>query len=375
MFFYLPSAVFLAAAVFPANGRECYTCACPANSLNCPCSTTDVQETDITYCIINRDHKNQGYSTYLGFLPRNSSKYSIKNPHYISIREVIHYNDSAKEWDTNPDGIIYGCDWDRCNSPDLVPKLPNSFSLALPESWLSNFILGSNPGSCHECSDDPNCGTDDFLDVGRCPEKACNDTCVLREYFENPDSGEFCYQSSCFTEASSPAYDLDTHRIEIDAIYYLDSKIFNVWEIDIFCRADDCSRPEIFKEIRANLEKNVTIDGFESVSSTIASTASTPASTASMPASTASATGSTIASIASTPALTASATVSTIASTPASTASATVSTIASTPASTASTPASTASATVSTNASTASTIALTYGYLSVFIVFLFNFFR
>ena len=43
----------------------------------------------------------------------------------------------------------------------------------------------------------------------------------------------------------------DRHRIEIEGILYLQNQppVIEVWTANIYCRADDCSRPTIFNEV------------------------------------------------------------------------------------------------------------------------------
>ncbi|CAF1118247.1 unnamed protein product [Didymodactylos carnosus] len=260
---YPSQVILLVFCIISTNGLECYDCACPSNTI-CPCDKTESIEGNNTYCVIVREHIGENIDITLEHIPRNLTKFYVKNPYYISVRESISYDDVIPEWKTDTLKVIYGCNWDLCNKPDLVPLLPSSFSLSLPDEWLNNFILGSDPTMCHECPDGPSCGDTDFFDISRCPEKACNGTCILSDLFEHPDSDplEFCYQSFCYESASDIEFDIDTHRIEIDGIYYLDTEEFAIWEIDVYCRADDCSRPEIFSEIRENLRKNINVNEF-----------------------------------------------------------------------------------------------------------------
>ncbi|CAF1327730.1 unnamed protein product, partial [Didymodactylos carnosus] len=266
MNFFAFSLILLVFNTIPTNGLECYKCYC-ADSAACPCNETESRQGNNTYCVITREHIGGNFDISLGHIGTNSTKVYIKNPHYISVRESVKYNDNTSEWETIPDLIAYGCNWDYCNKPELVPLLPGSLSLSLPNAWLDTFILGTNPSTCHECRDGPVCGDTDFFDISRCPEKACNATCILSDLFDNPDTNplQFCYQSFCYGDESTSDLDIDTHRIQVDGIYYLDTRKFDIWEIDIFCRADDCSRPEIFNEIRSNLTTQINVNAFLSL--------------------------------------------------------------------------------------------------------------
>ncbi|CAF1563363.1 unnamed protein product, partial [Adineta ricciae] len=101
---------------------------------------------------------------------------------------------------------------------------------------------GEPARNCHECPDAPQCGTNDFLDISRCPIHSCNTTCLVSDTFDDPLTGEQCYQSQC-----APAY-LDNdltgffggkYRIDIEAIVYLaqDRSKYYLWEMDVYCGA------------------------------------------------------------------------------------------------------------------------------------------
>ncbi|CAF1400673.1 unnamed protein product, partial [Didymodactylos carnosus] len=217
-----------------------------------------------TYCVIIRDKLDEDtYDISLEHIERNSTKVFVKTPHYISVQESIMYDESEKYWYTRHDEITYGCNWDLCNKPEIISLLPNSFDLRLRKSWLDENIL-ENPTitsrDCHECSDFEVCAdTQFFIDESRCPVKSCSGTCFVKDRFDKPDSTEFCYNSKC-TDDSGPGNEINKHKIILEAIWYLDEKKLDLWEIDVFCRADDCSRIEIFDEIRKNLISTINVD-------------------------------------------------------------------------------------------------------------------
>jgi hypothetical protein len=233
--------------------RRCYECYCSDASISsCSCNRTTVRPAASTYCVIDRLNIGEAYYIDLGHIDRSSSRIYIRNFPYLLVEESIFYNESTGIWNTTTNYVIYGCDWDYCNHPSLVPYLPASFQMRLPESWLNSSVLGSGQPvrDCHQCPDTAYCGTLDFLDASRCPIQACNTTCVVSDIFDDPSNNLQCYQSFCvpFGGDSDP---YDRHRIEIEGILYLSNQPRSVelWEVDIFCRADNCSEPEIFNDV------------------------------------------------------------------------------------------------------------------------------
>ncbi|CAF0893028.1 unnamed protein product [Didymodactylos carnosus] len=175
----------------------------------------------------------------------------------------MSYDSDTEKWNVLPEQITYGCNWNRCNDPKLVPKLPESFLIQLPTDWLSINLLpngtAGNPSTCHNCPDAPQCGDTDFFDISRCPEIACNGSCVMEDKFDDPESIplQFCYQSICDT---SPV--TDNRQLVIGSIYYLEPRELNILEMQVSCRADDCSRPEIFQDIRQKMTEKLDLDAF-----------------------------------------------------------------------------------------------------------------
>jgi hypothetical protein len=231
--------------------RRCYECSC-SDAISCTCDRTTVRPADSTYCIIER--MNVGQTSYidLGHIDRASTRIYIRDFPYLLLEETISYSEQTAIWNTVTNYIIYGCNWDYCNDPSLVPYLPASFQMRLPEQWLNDNVLGTGQTvrDCHDCPDVPQCGTLDFLDSSRCPIRACNTTCVVSDTYDDPANNLQCYQSRCVPiGGDNDPY--DRHRIEIEGILYLSKQPRSVelWEVDIFCRADDCSRPEIFNEV------------------------------------------------------------------------------------------------------------------------------
>ncbi|CAF4369864.1 unnamed protein product, partial [Rotaria sordida] len=155
------------------------------------------------------------------------------------------YDESGRRWFTTTDLVIYGCNWNLCNKPQLIPLLPNAFQMRLPESWLNTNVLGSGQPQrdCHECPNAPQCGTTNFIDTSRCPIRSCNTTCLVRDTFDDPAFEFLCYQSFCISP-NDDQYNINHHRVEIEGLVYASQpNDVKIWEIDLYCSADDCSRP------------------------------------------------------------------------------------------------------------------------------------
>jgi hypothetical protein len=231
--------------------RRCYDCYC-FNNPNCPCNKTTLMPANSTYCWIIRE--NFGQESWISYehVDQESTRVHIREFPYLVVEESILYNEQTRVWNTITFMVIYACDWDYCNHPNLAPYLPNTFQMRLPEAWLNTNVLGTGQPvrDCHECADVPQCGTTDFLDPGRCPIRACNTTCLVFDTFDNPEDDLQCYQSFC-APPDTEGWEIDTHRVEIEGILYLrkQPREVEIWEIDLYCRADDCSRPEIFNEV------------------------------------------------------------------------------------------------------------------------------
>ena len=233
---------------------SCYACAC-YDVADCSCNTVEVSDSTSTYCVIIRmNDADSDFLIELSHIDLNSTRVNIRKFPYILAEESILYNDTTKTWNTRTNLIVYGCNTHLCNHPKLVPFLPGSFEMRLSEEWLNQNVLGNSSTirDCHECPNAPQCGSETFLDSGRCPVKSCNTTCVVSDTYNDPSLGEFCYQSYC--ASSNQALENIDPRVEIEGlIYEAEKDKFEIWEIDIYCQADDCSRPTIFEELRSNL--------------------------------------------------------------------------------------------------------------------------
>jgi len=173
--------LLLLVSVVPLNSLICYECACDQTSVSqCNCSdTSDLDDND--YCVIYEQRDILGTRIDLTRIPRNSTWVFVEDPYYILVVESIRYNLTAQEWYLWTNSIIFGCDWDLCNSPNLIDSLPDSFKLSIDENWLDTNIYGT--GSVDSCNYCPTgvCGdTLNPIDFSQCPITPCvNVTTVI----------------------------------------------------------------------------------------------------------------------------------------------------------------------------------------------------
>ncbi|CAF3596602.1 unnamed protein product [Rotaria socialis] len=236
------------------NPLTCYNCAC-IGTTTCTCTSTVVTSLDETYCIVARENIGQEVFINLGYIETDSSYVYILEAPFVLVEETIAYDEQGVRWLTTTDYVVYGCNWNLCNKPALLPLLPSSFQMRLPEPWLNTNILGTGAPvrDCHECPEAAQCGTTEFLDASRCPIKSCNTTCLVLDVFNDPADDLLCYQSFCIPPEADE-YNIYHNRVEIEGIIYANEPtVVKIWEIDLYCRADDCSRPEIFKELKDQL--------------------------------------------------------------------------------------------------------------------------
>ena len=73
---------------------------------------------------------------------------------------------------------------------------------------------------------------------------------------------EQCYQSQCAPEYlnnESAELSGDKYRIDIEIVVYLaaNRSDYDIWEIDVYCGAYNCTRPTIFQEIANQLSVEI----------------------------------------------------------------------------------------------------------------------
>ncbi|CAF4019845.1 unnamed protein product [Rotaria sp. Silwood2] len=236
------------------NPLKYYSCEC-TSSTTCACTSFEVVSLDDTYCIIAREHRDQDISFNFTYLDYYASYNYILEAPFVVVEETISYDERTARWLTATNLVLYGCNWNSCNKSELISLLPNTFQMRLPETWLNTSILGTGRlvRDCHECPDAPQCGTTDFLDSSRCPIHSCNTTCRVSDTFNDPAFELLCYQSFCIS-SSDDQNDINHHRVEIEGLTYAsEPNDVKIWEIDLYCRADNCSNPEVFKELREQI--------------------------------------------------------------------------------------------------------------------------
>ena len=232
---------------------QCYNCSCV--NTTCPCTTYEVSDRENTYCVIVRQTFGQNTVIDMEHIDSTATAVYIREFPYVLVEESISYNEGTGQWSTKTNFVVYGCNWNLCNKPELVSLLPDSFQMRLPDAWLNSSILGdgSPVRDCHDCPDAPQCGSATFLDASRCPIRQCNTTCIVSDSFNDPAYDLLCYQSYC-VPPQDDVYTNDRHRVEIEGVIYAnDPTAVELWEIDLYCRADDCSNPDLFKELRQKL--------------------------------------------------------------------------------------------------------------------------
>ena len=253
------SALFQQVNTEQPNQLSCYDCYC-VNDPVCACDKIRTLPASETHCTIIRLYLGQNVFLYLEHINRNSSAIYIRDFPYMLVEESILYDESSSQWNTFPTLVVYGCTTNFCNDPYLIPSLPINFEMRLPEAWLNTNILGTGQPIelCHQCPNVTQCGTTDFIDISRCPSLPCNTTCFVADTFEDPTTGQACYQATCLSTDADPEK-LSGHRIEIEGIIYGNNPNpkLEFWVIEIYCRAVDCSRLEIFQELQDLLDISI----------------------------------------------------------------------------------------------------------------------
>jgi hypothetical protein len=238
----------------------CYQCN-NCTDLSCKCDTVVSNHTQNFYCILLRESSPFGYNIEIKLSPRNATKYYIYDPYYISVEETISYDDRSERWFSNSRKMTYACQTDNCNRADLLKQLPhNGLSLMLPHDWLNENLLrkpDKNMTICYQCPDEAICSDTTHVNMSKCNEKKdCQGSCIMTETYEQAETTQFCYQSFCSDE-SSIGPEMMTPEISITAVYYINKNQFEVVELDVKCNGDDCSRLEIFQDIKSKLEKDL----------------------------------------------------------------------------------------------------------------------
>jgi hypothetical protein len=167
--------------VVPNNSLVCYECGCDQSDLSaCSCGfTSDFVDDD--YCIIYEQRYTDTTYIQLSRTPRNTTWIYIQEPYYILVQESIRYNKTSTNWNLWTTGIVFGCDWDRCNAPNLINALPNSFKLTANKAWLDTNIYGTGSVTgCHHCPTETCGNKTNPIDLAGCPITPCINSTTVR---------------------------------------------------------------------------------------------------------------------------------------------------------------------------------------------------
>jgi hypothetical protein len=168
------SGIFLILVLWtvPSTSLVCYTCNCPSsNTIACNCSSV-INAATGTHCTITKDFNASSSNVELSSSSLNSSYSRINDPYYIIVDESIFYNETIGQWETKTNEVIYGCDWDNCNSFDFIAFLPNTFNITIDPSWLTqNIYSNESVSGCYNCPAGT-CGNQTNL----CPFTSCDNS-------------------------------------------------------------------------------------------------------------------------------------------------------------------------------------------------------
>lgn len=174
--------LLLLVSVIPCQSLDCYECGCEATNLvPCDCSLV-TSSTDNDYCVISEQRYSDTTYIQLGRVPRNATWIYVEDPYYVLTQESIRYNRTASKWSLVTTGVVFGCDWDRCNTANLIQVLPNSFKLNISTTWLNTNIYGTGSvSSCFKCPTELCSNATSPLDFSRCPMTACENVTSVRD--------------------------------------------------------------------------------------------------------------------------------------------------------------------------------------------------
>lgn len=147
----------------------------------CNCGTYSTDDSARDYCVIIEQRGDSDSFFELTRIPRNASWIDVDDSYYILAIESIRYNQTGANWYLVTNGIIYGCDWDYCNSPNLILQLPNTFQLSIDKTWLETNIYGTGSvNSCHLCQQSQCFNETNPFNPANCPLTNCiNATSVI----------------------------------------------------------------------------------------------------------------------------------------------------------------------------------------------------
>ncbi|CAF4556730.1 unnamed protein product [Rotaria sp. Silwood1] len=254
--FTIIASVLLLATINEIDCLQCYKCSCSIKPGETTCTDDSelqcvIEYVEDSYCFISR------LSNHLKFDHNpNSDLIFLESLHYIQEKEDIIFLESNSTWELS--SILefsYGCDWNLCNTPRILSFLPRSLTYTIDSSLLTNTLIAEPTEpftTCLTCTECAN-STDEVT----CPTSACNGTCFINGYFDQPILNSslcfFPFESVCIEE------NLNT-SVRITGIYYIDDDIFDILDIDIWCNKTDCNNPSNAQIIKQNISYSIQIN-------------------------------------------------------------------------------------------------------------------
>ena len=165
----------------PSESLKCYECGCTLSDLSaCNCMVTSDFD-DGSYCFIVENRMSDDTSIQMTRVSADATYIEIEDTYYLLTIESIRYNRTTNDWSTVATGVVFGCDWDLCNSFSYVSTLPFSFQLGVDKTWLTDNLYGTGTvDSCRHCSSEI-CGNSTHpLDETNCPSLPCNKSSTVR---------------------------------------------------------------------------------------------------------------------------------------------------------------------------------------------------
>ena len=174
----------LLVSILPCSSLRCFECECDSSATDqCNCATI-TSSTDNDYCVILEQRYTDETYIQLSRVPRNSSWVYIEDPYFVLTQESIRYNRTTSQWFLWTNSIVFGCDWDLCNTPSFIESLPNSFKLNISTNWLNTNIYGSGAVStCIRCDTEVCGNASNPGDFSQCTTTTCNTTSAVGQYF------------------------------------------------------------------------------------------------------------------------------------------------------------------------------------------------
>ena len=89
-----------------------------------------------------------------------------------------------------------------------------------------------------------------------CPRTDCSGTCFVEIEVNRTGTTEFSYISVCPSETSNdPERQLSS--VTIEAVYYLNTDVFQIYDMQIVCNGEYCTTLDLFTDIPEKLQKDL----------------------------------------------------------------------------------------------------------------------